>query len=111
MKIDSVVKDRLFLSSADPSDPLTGSSLQEMRIADHGSADEPEHKVVIGVLYMLSMGICGVIIVALGSTLETIAANCGTVATALGSVFIARGIGYVQVFFFFDNCYYSILLI
>ena len=54
-------------------------------------------RVVNGVLYMLSMGICGTIIVALGSTLETLADNVGTTSTALGSLFIARGIGYVMI--------------
>jgi hypothetical protein len=39
------------------------------------------------------MGVCGVVLTAIGSTLDDIAANCGTSAMAIGSVFIARGIG------------------
>ena len=56
-------------------------------------SDDLENKTTIGVMYMLSMGICGTIIVALGSTLEALASNVGTTATNLGTVFIARGIG------------------
>ena len=39
------------------------------------------------------MGVCGIVLVALGSTLSALAADCGTTETAVGTVFIARGIG------------------
>ena len=40
-----------------------------------------------------AMGVCGIILVALGSTLNELASNCGTTSTAVGTVFIARGVG------------------
>ncbi|KAG5189814.1 major facilitator superfamily domain-containing protein [Tribonema minus] len=49
----------------------------------------------LGAAYMLSMGMCGVVLVALGSTLQELAEHCGTVSTDVGSVFIARGVGAV----------------
>lgn len=52
-------------------------------------------KYILGVAYMLSMGVCGTVLVALGSTLGTLAENCNTTATQIGTVFIARGIGAV----------------
>ena len=47
----------------------------------------------LGVVYMLSMGVCGIVLVALGSTLEALSARCGASATEMGSVFVARGVG------------------
>lgn len=46
-----------------------------------------------GVSYANSMGVCGIVLVALGSTLTSLAADCGTTATRVGTVFIARGFG------------------
>ncbi|KAH8095037.1 hypothetical protein JL720_2307 [Aureococcus anophagefferens] len=51
--------------------------------------------VACGVLYANAMGLCGVVLVALGSTLSTIAGRCGTTATDAGTVFLARGFGAV----------------
>eukprot|EP00640_Fibrocapsa_japonica_P001173 CAMPEP_0113939948 /NCGR_PEP_ID=MMETSP1339-20121228/6157_1 /TAXON_ID=94617 /ORGANISM="Fibrocapsa japonica" /LENGTH=424 /DNA_ID=CAMNT_0000943597 /DNA_START=12 /DNA_END=1286 /DNA_ORIENTATION=+ /assembly_acc=CAM_ASM_000762 len=48
---------------------------------------------LLGIAYMLAMGICGIVLVALGSTLEYLAENCKTSSVEIGSVFIARGIG------------------
>lgn len=42
---------------------------------------------------MFAMGVCGFIIVALGTTLSAIAANVGYSAYDIGTVFVARGIG------------------
>ena len=46
--------------------------------------------------YMLSMGVCGFIIVALGTTLSEIAANVGYSAYDIGTVFVARGAGCIS---------------
>ena len=46
-----------------------------------------------GLCYANAMGVCGIVLVALGSTLSALAADCGTTETAVGTVFIARGIG------------------
>ena len=45
------------------------------------------------VAYVLAMGVCGLVLVALGSTLEFLAGEVNTHATAIGSVFLARGAG------------------
>lgn len=72
---------------------------EEKQVMDMLNKSENEAKIFrcqkiwLGVTYMLSMGVCGTILVALGSTLNTLAANAGTSATKIGSVFIARGIG------------------
>jgi hypothetical protein len=50
-------------------------------------------KLVMSIGYMLAMGVCGIVLVALGSTLESLAANVGKTATEIGTVFITRGIG------------------
>ena len=42
---------------------------------------------------MMAMSVCGIVLTAIGSTLDSIAENCGTTATSVGSVFVARGIG------------------
>lgn len=44
---------------------------------------------------MLAMGVCGTVLVALGSSLDDLADNVGMVATDIGTVFIARGLGAV----------------
>lgn len=46
-----------------------------------------------GLCYANAMGVCGIVLVALGSTLSSLAADCGTTATRVGTVFIARGLG------------------
>ena len=48
---------------------------------------------IMGTGYMFAMGVCGLVLVALGSTLDDLASNIGMSSTSLGSVFIARGIG------------------
>ena len=48
---------------------------------------------IMGTGYMFAMGVCGLVLVALGSTLDDLASNIGMLSTSLGSVFIARGIG------------------
>jgi hypothetical protein len=37
--------------------------------------------------------VCGIVLVALGSTLASLAENCGTTSTQVGTVFIARRAG------------------
>ena len=46
-----------------------------------------------GLCYANAMGVCSIVLVALGSTLSALAADCGTTGAAVGTVFIARGIG------------------
>lgn len=53
----------------------------------------PPNKYTMGVTYMLAMGVCGTVLVAIGSNLEDFAEACGTTSTDIGTVFIARGAG------------------
>eukprot|EP01041_Mallomonas_annulata_P000503 gene503-957_t len=55
----------------------------------HSSHD----KWYIGLTYMSCMCICGLVIVALGSTIDEIAGNIGYKSVEIGSVFISRGFG------------------
>jgi len=48
-----------------------------------------------GLCYANAMGVCGIVLVALGSTLSALAADAGTTATKAGTVFLARGVGAV----------------
>lgn len=47
----------------------------------------------LGTAYMMAMGVCGVVLTAIGSTLDQVAVDCGTTSTAIGTVFLARGAG------------------
>lgn len=66
---------------------------------DEKNAPPPEtistDKWIMGVGYMLAMGVCGTVLVALGSTLESLAEKVGYLSTEVGTVFIARGLGAV----------------
>lgn len=48
-----------------------------------------------GVVLANAMGLCGVVLAVLGSTLGRVARQCGTTATGAGTVFLARGLGSV----------------
>ncbi len=56
-------------------------------------APPPYSVIALGIGYMLSMAVCGVILVAIGSGLSDLAENCGSTSTAVATVFIARGCG------------------
>ena len=47
----------------------------------------------LGVAYLLSMGVCGLVFVAISSNLNSFAERCNTTFLKLGSVFLSRGIG------------------
>jgi fucose permease len=47
----------------------------------------------LSIAYMLSIGCCGIVLVAIGSTFEDLAHNVKRSTTELGTVFIARGCG------------------
>lgn len=69
-----------LLSPSPPSSPR--------RSKDHGSSpavaqeDVRKHyKYALGTGYMFAMGVCGIVLVALGSTLDDLAANADSTAT------------------------------
>ena len=43
--------------------------------------------------YMCAIGVCGMVLVVIGSTLEALAANVGKSTTEIGSIFLSRGVG------------------
>lgn len=95
-------------------DAATGLSKGENKEAEDDEAkkppvgngvEDPRMRHTMGSCYMLAMGMCGVVLVALGSTLEDLAENCGKVSTDVGSVFIARGIGAVAGAIFSSRLY------
>lgn len=52
-------------------------------------------KWIMSAAYMLAMGVCGIVLVAIGSTFEDLAQQVHRETTSIGSVFIARGAGSV----------------
>ena len=63
------------------------------RYDDDEENEERGTKMCMGAIYMLAMGICGMVLVALGSSLEYLAGAVGKTSTELGTLFLARGIG------------------
>ena len=53
----------------------------------------PTWRILLGIAYMTSMGVCGIVLTAIGATLDQLATNCGTTALAVSTVFLARGAG------------------
>uniref|UniRef100_A0A7S3UWT4 Major facilitator superfamily (MFS) profile domain-containing protein n=1 Tax=Heterosigma akashiwo TaxID=2829 RepID=A0A7S3UWT4_HETAK len=53
----------------------------------------PATRWLLGIGYMAAMAVCGIVLVALGSSLEDLAENCGTTSVEVGTVFVARGAG------------------
>jgi len=87
--------------AAATSDSAAAKRSAEAAIAKEALESEDEDPAVLrqrkalGVSYMLAMGVCGIVLVAIGSNLKQLASNCHTTATHIGSVFIVRGAGAV----------------
>lgn len=80
--------------------PQATKVMQETRQKKNDSQDDDDDVIswsryMMGTAYMLAMGVCGTVLVALGSTLDKLAENVGYDATEVGTVFIARGAGAV----------------
>lgn len=86
-------KTQYFSSSEKEAAVKTWMNEKKAEVAQDGLTET--HRIVLGVAYMCAMGVCGIVLVAIGSTLDTLAENCGTTSTAIGSVFLARGAGAV----------------
>ena len=56
---------------------------------------ESRENIFLSFGYMLAMGVCGIVLVALGSTLESLAENINKTSTEIGTIFVARGVGAV----------------
>lgn len=61
-----------------------------------GNSVEARENAFLSFGYMLAMGVCGIVLVALGSTLESLAENVGKTSTEIGTIFVARGVGAVM---------------
>lgn len=47
------------------------------------------YRRALGTGYMLAMGVCGIVLVALGSTLDDLAENCGTTSIAVSWLLVS----------------------
>jgi predicted MFS family arabinose efflux permease len=90
---DIVTESTPILVRTDDTGMLGSSNNSPDKVEMHMPLDYSHDKFVYGVCYMCCMGVCGMVLVALGSTLEEIAIQCNTTSKAIGSVFLARGIG------------------
>lgn len=52
------------------------------------------YRRALGTGYMLAMGVCGIVLVALGSTLDDLAENCGTTSIAVSWLPFSSGAPY-----------------
>ena len=78
----------------DPEIPTDTTALLPKSSTEGEKTRDVQHlRLWWGLCYANAMGVCGIVLVALGSTLASLAADCGTTATKVGTVFIARGIG------------------
>jgi len=73
---------------------LPNGSEQHQKVEEEDDVSR-RNRTIMGVGYMLAMGVCGVVLVAIGSTLDELAGKCGYSSTEVGTVFIARGTGAV----------------
>jgi predicted MFS family arabinose efflux permease len=84
------------MAVTDESTPLhpasDGDQQKETAVAAAPGAS-PHNMLSLGIGYMLAMGVCGVVLVAIGSGLSDLAELCGTTSTKVATVFIARGVG------------------
>ena len=89
--------DEMLHSDEGLSDAPKEREVDWLKVAEHTPILPSEalsnEKIIMGVGYMLAMGVCGTVLVALGSTLESLAENVGKEATEIGTVFITRGAG------------------
>lgn len=73
---------------------LKDSAMDPMTEEEKLSRTRQKH--FMGAVYMGAMGVCGLVLVALGATLTYLANMVSKESTALGTVFLARGIGAVS---------------
>lgn len=86
---------KALLSPSPPSSPNRNRGRADSTVEAAAEDVRKHYKYALGTGYMFAMGVCGIVLVALGSTLDDLSENCGTTSTEVGSVFIARGVGAV----------------
>lgn len=79
-----------LLGPSPPASPPRRRDRGESEV-DASAEDVRKHyKYALGTAYMLAMGVCGIVLVALGSTLDDLASNCGTTSTEVGHLLAAE---------------------
>lgn len=83
---DSYQNDSETTTLLSPSPPSSPRKAKDHRGGSSTSATPQEdvrkhYKYALGTGYMFAMGVCGIVLVALGSTLDDLAENCDTTAT------------------------------
>ncbi len=73
---------------------LRDSEMDKMTVEEKEA--KKRTKYFMGGVYMAAMGVCGLVLVALGATLTYLADMVGKQSTELGTVFLTRGIGAVS---------------
>jgi fucose permease len=94
MKVADLAEDAPLAGDAVKDNTPLLSSEQHQKVEEEDDASR-RNRTIMGVGYMLAMGVCGVVLVAIGSTLDELAGKCGYSSTEVGTVFIARGTGAV----------------
>lgn len=75
-----------LISPSPPASPARANGDNgEAQAASHNA--RKHYKYALGTGYMFAMGVCGIVLVALGSTLDDLATNCSTTST---EVYIAN---------------------
>jgi fucose permease len=94
LKVADLAEDAPLAGDAVKDNTPLLSSEQHQKVEEEDDASR-RNRTIMGVGYMLAMGVCGVVLVAIGSTLDELAGKCGYSSTEVGTVFIARGTGAV----------------
>lgn len=70
-----------LLGPSPPASPPHRRDRVESNVEAASEDVRKHYKYALGTAYMLAMGVCGIVLVALGSTLDDLASNCGTTST------------------------------
>lgn len=70
-----------LLSPSPPASPQRQIPENELQNATEDT--RKHYKRALGAGYMFAMGVCGIVLVALGSTLDDLADNCGTTSLSV----------------------------
>ena len=78
---------KALLSPSPPSSPNRSRGREDSSVEAAAEDVRKHYKYALGTGYMFAMGVCGIVLVALGSTLDDLAANCDTTSTEVGPCF------------------------
>lgn len=75
---------KALLSPSPPSSPNRNRGRADSTVEAAAEDVRKHYKYALGTGYMFAMGVCGIVLVALGSTLDDLAENSGTTSTEVG---------------------------